>query len=230
MIERIVAASPGPGFLDVGCGTGIAARQLRAAGCTVLGVEPDPRMADFARRTGLPVEVSTFERWDAAGRVFDAVVAGTAWHWVDPVQGAAKAARVLRPGGLLAPFWHVFEMPPEVLDAFATSYRRAVPDAPVNLPAARNAIDAYQALLTRAADGMREVGAFGEPEQWRYGWERTYPRDDWRDQMATSGLLTRLPADTLAEVLAGGAAAIDAAGGSVTVRHATFVVAATRAG
>src|SRR3954447_15322634 len=90
-------------------GTGIAARQFRAAGCTVLGVEPDARMAEFARRSGVEVDVATFEAWDPAGRHFDAVVAGTAWHWVDPVAGAAKAARVLRPGGRLAPFHHVFE-------------------------------------------------------------------------------------------------------------------------
>jgi hypothetical protein len=59
----------------------------------VLGVEPDARMAAFARGSGVEVEVATFEAWDAAGRAFDAVVAGTAWHWVDPVAGAAKAAR-----------------------------------------------------------------------------------------------------------------------------------------
>ena len=57
MVERIIAASPGPDVLDVGCGTGIEARQFQAAGCRVLGVEPDPRMAQFARRSGVEVEV-----------------------------------------------------------------------------------------------------------------------------------------------------------------------------
>src|SRR5215216_3551484 len=107
LVEAIVAASPGPDVLDVGCGTGIAARQLQAAGCQVLGVEPDTRMVDFARRSGLQVEVATFEAWDPAGRAFDAVIAGQTWHWIDPVAGAAKAAQVLRPGGRLALFWNV---------------------------------------------------------------------------------------------------------------------------
>lgn len=53
VIEKIRAASPGHHVLDVGCGTGIAARQLHAAGATVLGVEPDARMAAFAQRSGL---------------------------------------------------------------------------------------------------------------------------------------------------------------------------------
>src|ERR687884_1267424 len=74
LVQRIVAASPGPDVLDVGCGTGIAARQFQAAGCAVLGVEPDARMADFARAHGLRVEVATFEAWEPARRRFDAVI------------------------------------------------------------------------------------------------------------------------------------------------------------
>src|SRR5579859_7536085 len=68
LVARIVAESPGPGVLDVGCGTGIAARQFQAAGCTVLGIEPDARMAEFARARGLPAEVATFEAWDPGDR------------------------------------------------------------------------------------------------------------------------------------------------------------------
>src|SRR3954452_16372868 len=75
MIERIVEAGPGPRFLDVGTGTGIAARQLRAAGCHVLGIEVDDRMAARARAHGLDVEVAKFEDWDTGGRRFDAIVA-----------------------------------------------------------------------------------------------------------------------------------------------------------
>ena len=109
LVEWIVAASPGPGVLDVGYGTGIAARQFQAAGCQVLGVDPDARVADLARRNGLEVEVAAFEAWDPAGRAFDAVIAGQARHWVDPVAGAAKAAQALRPGGRLAVFWNAFQ-------------------------------------------------------------------------------------------------------------------------
>jgi SAM-dependent methyltransferase len=130
LVDRIISASPGRDVLDVGCGTGTAARQFLAAGCPVLGVEPDGRMAEFARRSGVEVEVATFEAWDPAGRDFDAVVAGTAWHWVDPVVGAAKAAQVLRPGGRLAPFNHVFQPPPEVAGALVAAFWQVVPDSP----------------------------------------------------------------------------------------------------
>ncbi|GII52164.1 methyltransferase type 11 [Planotetraspora thailandica] len=230
MVERIVAASPGPDVLDVGCGTGIAARQFHAAGCNVLGVEPDERMAEFARRGGLEVEVATFEAWDPAGREFDAVIAGTPWHWVDPLAGAAKAAQVLRPGGRLAAFWHVSEPPPAVSEAFAAVYRRVMPNSPFTFRATRSALDSHQSLLTKAADGIREVGGFGDPEQWRFDGERTYTRDEWLDQLPTSGALTLLPPDKLAEVLERVGAAIDAMGGGFTMPFATLVVTAERTG
>jgi SAM-dependent methyltransferase len=232
MIERIVAAGPGPDFLNVGCGTGIEARQFRAAGRTVLGVEPDPRMADFARSTGVEVEVATFEVWKPAGRTFDAIVSGTAWHWVDPVAGAAKAARVLRQGGVLAPFGHVYQLPPTVADALAVAYRRVAPDSPVGFDGRSGAsiLDAYQGLYTRAADGIRETGAFDEPVLWRYDWERTYSRDELLDLVPTSGGLTSLPPDHVAEVLAALGAAVDELGGMVTLPYATWGLTATRTG
>jgi SAM-dependent methyltransferase len=234
LVQRIVAASPGRDVLDVGCGTGIEARQFQAAGCTVLGVDPDARMAEFARRTGVEVEVATFEGWDPAGRTFDAVVAGQAWHWVDPVAGAAKAARVLRPGGTLAVFGHVFDAPPEVTEAFATVYRRVAPDSPLNREGgarpATTPLQGYQAMYADAADAIRKAGGFGEPEQWRFDWEQTYTRDEWLDHLPTTGLLTRLSPDKLAEVLDHVGAAIDRIGGGFTMPYTTLAATATRVG
>ncbi|MFG6201515.1 class I SAM-dependent methyltransferase [Nonomuraea sp. JJY05] len=227
MVTRIVAGSPGPDVLDVGCGTGIEARQFQAAGCKVLGVDPDARMAGFARREGLEVEVSTFETWEPAGRDFDAVIAGQAWHWVDPAAGAAKAAQVLRPEGRLAVFWNAFQTPPDLSEAMAAVYRRIMPDAPIYQRGLSDP-DAYAALRAKAADGIRQAGAFGEVEQWRFDWERTYTRDEWLDLLPTTGVHTRLPAATLQEVLAGVGAAVDAAGGHFTMRYATVVVTAAR--
>lgn len=230
MVARIVAASPGRDVLDVGCGTGIAGRAFQAAGCPVLGVEPDERMADFARGRGLDVEVATIEDWDPADRTFDTVVAGTTWHWVDPVAGAAKAARVLRPGGRLALFWNVAQLPAALADAAAEALLRVLPDLPVLGAGLKGGLDAYQPILTKAADGIREVGGFTDLEQWRFDWEQPYTRDEWLDVMPTQGFLTRLQPDQLAEVLAAAGAAIDAMGGGFTMPYGTGVVTAVRAG
>ena len=228
LVARIVAASPGPDFLDVGCGTGIAARQFRAAGCKVLGVEPDARMAEFARHSGFEVEVATIEAWEDAGRDFDAVIAATAWHWVDPVAGAAKVAQVLRPGGRFAAFWHAPRFPDEVAKAFAEVYRRVLPDSPFGSQGTSQPMDAYQGFLDKAAGGIRKSGGFGDPEQWRFDWEKTYTRDEWLDQLPTSGGLTQAPPDKLAEILEHVGAAIDTMGGTFTMPYATVAITAAR--
>src|SRR5262252_6317966 len=150
LVDRIVAASPGRNVLDVGCGTGIAARLFQTAGCRVLGVDPDDRMASVARQGGLTVEVSPFEAWRSAGRSFDAVTAAQAWHWVDPVAGAAKAAQVLRPGGRLAVFWNAAQLPPDLGAAFAGVYGEVQPGLPFN-PWARPALEAYAIMSGKAA-------------------------------------------------------------------------------
>ena len=226
LVERIVAASPGPDVLDIGCGTGIAARQFQAAGCRVLGIDPDPRMAGLARQSGLEVEVATFETWDPAGRVFDAVIAGQAWHWVDAAVGAVKAAQVLRPGGRLAVFWNAFQPPPGLGQAFARVYHQVMPGAP-NLWAG-SILDAYLTMCGTAADGIREAGAFGDPEQWRSSWDRRYTTSEWLDQVPTFGGHTQLPPATLEDLLAGVGAAIDAAGGSFTMHYTTVAATAAR--
>jgi SAM-dependent methyltransferase len=227
MIERIVGASPGLDFLDVGCGTGIAARQFQAAGCQVLGVDVDERMADQARQHGLTVEVSRFESWEPAGRTFDAVVAGQTWHWVDPVAGPAKAAEVLRPGGRLALFWNVFQPTPEVAKAFAEAHSRVLPDMPLN-PWTVPTLDLYEAGFTKTADGIRGTGSFAEPEQWRWEWERLYTRDEWLDQLATFGATGQLPPEKLAELRTATGTALDAMGGSFTMPYTTVAVTAPR--
>jgi SAM-dependent methyltransferase len=227
LVDRIVAASPGRDVLDVGCGTGIVGRQFRAAGCVVLGVDPDARMADLARERGLEVEVATFEAWDPAGRAFDAVVAGQAWHWIDPVAGAARAASALRPGGRFAVFWNVFEPPAGLGQAFAEVYRRVLPDLPAGLWD-RPLLGIYETMGAKAADGMRQAGAFGEPEQWQFAWDRPYTSDEWLEQVPTFGGFSRIPADRQEQILAGIGAAIDAVGGGFTMGFTTLAVTAAR--
>jgi SAM-dependent methyltransferase len=226
MVDRIIARSPGRDVLDVGCGTGIAARQFQAAGCVVLGVEIDHRMAEVARQTGLDVEEASFEEWDASGRSFDAVVSGQAWHWIDPVAGAAKAARVLRPAGRLAVFWNLGVPSREVADALSSVYRQVVPG-----------LDEYSVLLgyggddrfTTGSDGIRATRLFAEPEQWRFDWERRYTRDEWLDQLPTHSDHRTLPPRQLEALMAGIGDVIDGLGGWFTMRYAAVVVTAVRA-
>src|SRR5690349_25148200 len=191
LVDRIVAGAVRsqhrPDILDVGVGTGIVARQFQAAGCRVLGIDPDARLAAFARRSGVQVEVSTFEAWEPAGRKFDAVVSGETWHWVDPVAGAAKAAEVLRPGGRLAVFWNTGEPSADLEAAFAQVYRRCLPESLVARLTKASRQAAHSAMCDKAADGIQATGAFAEPEQWRFEWTQPYTREEWLDALQTTG-------------------------------------------
>ncbi|MFG2847616.1 class I SAM-dependent methyltransferase [Kitasatospora sp. NPDC048296] len=229
LVARIVAGSPGSDVLDVGTGTGIAARQFQAAGCAVLGIDPDARMADLAQARSLRVEVATFEAWEPAGRMFDTLIAAQSWHWVDPVVGAVKAARVLRPNGRLAIFGHVFKPPVEVAEPFAEAFRRVAPDSPFSDQPARRPLEMYQAGYAKVADKIRGTGQFNDPEQWRFDWEQSYTRDQWLDLLPTTGRLTQLGPEQLAEILGAVGRAVDALGGRFTMHYTTLATTAVRA-
>ena len=227
LIEAITNPAPATA-VDVGCGTGVVARLLQETGCQVLGVEPDERSAAYARSRGLDVEVSTFEAWDPAGRLFDAVVAGRTWHWIDPLAGAAKAAAALRPGGRLTIFWNASETPRELAQAFLEINRRMFPDNATLLKNSTSTFESCSRGVTKAADNIRETGGFAEPDFLRFDWERTYTRDEWLDVLPTLSAYARLPSGRRDELLAAMGDAVDTYGGSFSMQYATLAVTATR--
>jgi hypothetical protein len=229
-VGRVIAASNAHEILDVGCGTGIAARLFASAGCRVLGIDPDARMAQIARESGVEVQVARFEDWEADARRFDAVISAQAWHWVDPVAGAVKAASVLRPGGRLAVFWNVFDPPARLRAAFGRVYHRTLPDSPLRHFWSMPALTAHQMMSGTATTGIRQAGMFGPPEQWRFDWSRPCTREEWLDMVPTLGYHGEFPSAVLAELLAGLGAAIDAAGGTFVMRYTTVAVTAAVAG
>jgi len=213
--------------LDVGCGTGIASALFLERGCQVLGVEPDDRMAEVARRRGLEVEVATFETWEPGDRRFDLVVSGQAWHWVDPVRGAHQAARVLREGGRLGLFWNVAHPPPDLKQALDALYDRLAPG-----------LDAYSVMLGNsdsdrfdaAADGARESGRFEQVTVTSFGHDATYTTAEWLDQLPTHSDHRVLGTDQLAPLLEAVGQKIDDYGGSFVMHYETVLVGAVRVG
>jgi SAM-dependent methyltransferase len=223
LIDELVSG-PCDRVLDVGCGTGKAARLVAARGCQVLGVEPDERMAAVARSYGIPVEVATFEAWDPAGRTFDLVVSGQAWHWVDPTVGPAKAAALLPAGGRLAVFWNVATHDPQtqaVLDQAYARHAPALQKGYVPMGTTRAEDSAHMAAIVA-------TGLFETPELRRYAWERRYSVDEWLDQLGTHSDHLLLPPGQFAGLMEAVRAAIEELGGAITIAYSTELILARR--
>jgi SAM-dependent methyltransferase len=108
IVDAVVAnAAIGPGatVLEIGCGTGQLTRQLAGRGFNLTAIDIGPAMVQAARRNvtdvGVRFQACAFEDF-AGGGPFDLIVSATAFHWIDPTVGLAKAARLLRAGGWLA--------------------------------------------------------------------------------------------------------------------------------
>ncbi len=210
--------------VDVGCGTGIVARLLAERGCDVIGVEPDPRMAEVARASGLTVEISTFEEWDSNGRLFEVLTAGQSWHWVNPARGAMKAAAVLRSGGQFGVFWNGLHHDDAVATGFKRIYSRLAPHLladSVALGTARPSGDPDQPAFV-------DSGAFTHLEKRSYSWQRSYTTAAWLDELPTHSGHRTLDADVLSNVLDAVGELIEGLGGEIVVNYTTAGLFGTR--
>jgi SAM-dependent methyltransferase len=223
LIDDLMADRP-VRVLDVGCGTGKAARLLAARGCDVVGVEPDERMAVVARSHGVTVETAAFESWDAGDRTFDLVMSGQAWHWVDPTAGPAKAAAVLREGGRFAAFWNRISHGDEVRTALERAYQAQAPE----LVKDSVALGTLRFEGGAHLDGFAATRAFTDPQLREYRWELPYSRDEWLELLETHSDHLLLEPARRERLMAAVAEAIDQLGGSIVVEYHTAMVTATR--
>lgn len=228
-IAEELGAAPGLRVLDVGCGTGKAGALFAARGCDVLGLEPDARMAAVARDAGLPVEVATFEEWEDGGRRFSLLIAGQAWHWIDPRRGAAKAATLLVPGGHLAPFWNFRRPLTGTLGAtLEACYARLAPEL-LDGSVQRGASVAGERAIEPHIAAMDELGAFAHPEVRRYAWTTHYSAAAWRELLGTQSD-HRLVEPERRRALFDAVEAAVAEVGTLEVTYDTVVIAARRVG
>jgi SAM-dependent methyltransferase len=167
-------------LVEIGCGTGQATLPLAERGFRVTGVELGPELAATARRklAAFPaVEIvnASFETWDPSRAGFDAVVAFTAFHWIEPELRYEKSARLLRDGGTLAVVstHHVL---PEDGDAFFTEVQEDY-DA-VFPPDDRGPMPRPEAVRD-IGDEIDASGHFRNVAVRRYPWDVIYPADEY---------------------------------------------------
>ncbi len=216
-LDDLVAGAPRTA-LDVGCGTGILARQLLGRGLDVLGVEPDERMAQVARAHGVPVEVSTIEAWDPRGRRFDLLTSGQAWHWVDPALGAAKAVACVTEGGLVALAWNIGTIEEPLRVALDAVYKELGP--PHVRPQVPHASPTGDEPAERA---FVDTGRFELVGVRQYPWARRYTTEQWLGQLRTHSDHHLMEPEARDRLLASVGVAIDGLGGSFEMRYSCEV-------
>jgi SAM-dependent methyltransferase len=220
LIDDLVVGDPS-NALDVGCGTGKVAGSLMERGLSVLGIEPDDRMASVARRHGVPVEVGSFESWEPAGRTYDLLTAGHSWHWVAPAVGLAKAASITKPGGFVALFWNFHVVEESLLAAFEDAYRSQAPELTVvgHDPSGSEDTDPF-----RGSDDFVSLGSR------TYRWPRLLDAEEWTSMLATFSDHAALGESRLKDLQWALREAIQQSGGLVRSQCGTYLWKAQRAG
>lgn len=177
---------PGCSVLEIGAGTGQATVALAERGYRVVALEPGPSMAEIARRNvsafpQVTVEVAAFETWPLPVEPFDAVVAATSFHWLDPSVRVARAADALRDGGTLAILstHHVAGAGDDFFAEVQSCYERFDPSTPpgLRLPT--------EADVPTGADEIDRAGSFGPVAVRRVAWDRAYTTGEYERLLMT---------------------------------------------
>lgn len=227
----VAAADLGPHrrLLELGAGTGKATAPLAATGCRIVAVELGASMAAVCARhlaafPGARVVTADFEDWPLPAEPFDAVLAATSWHWLDPTRRVTKTARALRPGGLLAVIeTHQVAGGDEAFFADVQHcYERHDPTTQpgLRLPAAGQ--------LPQRAD--TDGSGWFEPASFhRWQWQQTYSTSGYLDLLMSYSGHRALPEPARAALLSCIADLIEGSyGGRVTKQYLTQLRTARR--
>lgn len=99
-------------LLEIGAGSGIATVELAKLGGHVVAIEPGSHLATIARKQtrefpSVEILEGTFESFESSER-FDAILAFTAYHWIDQGIGYQKVRDLLDDAGSLVLVWNSF--------------------------------------------------------------------------------------------------------------------------
>ena len=229
-LVELAGLGVGSRVVEIGCGTGQATVPLAERGLAVTAVELGAELAAVARRrlTGFPaaeVVTSSFEDWRPDGDPFDAVVAVSSLHWIDPSLRYTKPYELLRSGGAMVVAGCLWARPPDA-ERFWTDVQedyRAVGYAGSPPPPADDI--GRQHLPPEAAILFDEVASR------RYPFQVVYRAEDYLTNLATQSGTHALGDARRANFLARVERRLESLGWpSLTATFVAFLVVGRRAG
>ena len=170
----------GSRIVEIGPGTGQATGELARRGYRVTGIELGAGLAALARQRlaafpDVEIVTSSFETWQPRRAEFDAVVAFTSFHWLDPEVRYERAARLLRRDGVLAivSTRHVLSEDGDSIFAdLQADYRGLMPGADAGPPPHPDAV-------AGVSDEIDASGRFRTIASRRYLWDVSYTADQY---------------------------------------------------
>jgi SAM-dependent methyltransferase len=197
-LEELGGLVAGSRVLEIGCGTGKATVSLAERGYRITCVELGASLAAVARRDVPDAEivVADFEQWTTDAR-FDAVVAFSAFHWLDLTTAYARCAELLEPSGVLAVSGARHVLPADGDQVFVKiqeDYRRFASDWDDGRPPPPPE-EAHD-----WADEIRASGVFDRVEVRRYLWDVVYGPQEYIDVIDTYSGHRAMPPDTRARL------------------------------
>ncbi len=133
------ALSPGERVIDLGSGTGLAARYATHYTPHIVTLDLSHRMITAARRLGIPGTIQgDMHRLPLPDQAFNAALAAFSFNSTDPRRSFPEAFRILKPGGrLVLQEWGTVDPLSDLLDETLAEY--TVEEPPPGLAAQRAA-------------------------------------------------------------------------------------------
>jgi len=162
-VLELLDPKPGERILDLGCGDGVLAEKIVAAGATVVAVDAAPDMIGAARARGIDARVMPGQSL-AFDREFDAVFSNAALHWMHPPEAVlAGVRRALKPDGRFVAEMGGHNDTAAIMVAMAAVLGRRGVDAHYLSPWYFPSAAAYRQKLEAAGFAVMQIGIFPRP-------------------------------------------------------------------
>jgi SAM-dependent methyltransferase len=113
---EVAQITPESKILELGCGPGNATMSFAPLGFSMVCIEPSAAACQFAKKNcaaypNVEIQQTTFEEWKLTPQKFNAVLAATSFHWMNPSTAYTKAADALQDDGALILLWNMTPQP-----------------------------------------------------------------------------------------------------------------------